>query len=732
MKSYKQTLTHLTIIKEPPLRGFFYLCSLLIPSFKMRYLTSLLLILSFGLQAQTREPVQWKITSKKISACEHELILTATIEEHWHIYALYLPSSDGPLPTVITFENNKEVKLLGKIKESAPVKSFDKTFGVNVAYHEKNATFKQRIQVLTNKEVTIKGTSEYQACVEDKCIFPPVTPFQLTLKGSAECLNSKKGVKLVPAIISSDNGNNPPQKVDSTNSIQTTTIKKSSQKSTNAFLQSNESSILGKSWWVLFLTGFIWGFAALFTPCVFPLIPMNVSFFLKRSKTKRQGKIDASIYVLSIITIFVALGLIISATLGGGALHTFSTSVGFNSVIFILLLIFAISFLGAFEITLPSSLVNKIDKQSDKGGLVGIFFMALTLVVVSFSCTGPMVGNALVAASTSGNTAGAFWALFGFSSGLALPFGFFAFFPSLLNSIPKSGGWLNSVKVVLGFLELALALKFASNIDLVYQLHILTREVFLTLWIVIFGLMSIYLLGGFKTAHDTATSHISVTRLFFIIISLSVTIYLIPGLWGAPLKLFSGILPPQDYSESPHGFGTKKNSEAVVMNIDDEFSKYIDVNKNGIVHFKNNYEKALAYAKKTGKPLMVDFTGHACANCRKTEDYIWPDEEVKKRLNNNVVLVSLYVDDKRKLDEKEFMTVFWYGREIKITTIGDKFKYMEETLYKQSTQPLYVLLDTNEQLLNNPRGYQSGIDEYTAWLDEGVAEFKKQHNKTKE
>jgi len=693
----------------------------------MRNLILLLLFLFNSLLAQTGEPVKWKITSKKITACEYELILTAAIEEHWHIYAVHLPSKDGPLPTVITFENNKNYKLIGKIKESAPIKSFDKVFGVDVAYHEKAATLKQRIQLLTDKEVSIKGTCEYQACIKDQCTFPPATIFDLKLKGSAECLNSKKGVKLVPASANSGDEKGQSQKVDSTNETLSSTTNKSSQKNTTALLESDESSIQGKSWWVLFLTGCIWGFAALFTPCVFPLIPMNVSFFLKRSKSKRQGKIDASIYVLSIITIFVALGLIISATLGGGALHTFSTSVGFNSVIFILLLIFAISFLGAFEIVLPSSLVNKIDKQSDRGGLAGIFFMALTLVVVSFSCTGPMVGNALVAASTSGNTSGAFWALFGFSSGLALPFGFFAFFPSLLNSIPKSGGWLNSVKVVLGFLELALALKFASNVDLVYQLHILTREVFLTLWIVIFGLMSIYLLGGFKTAHDTATSHISVTRLFFVIISLSVTIYLIPGLWGAPLKLFSGILPPQDYSESPHGFGAGKSSDDNIMNIDDEFSKYMDVNKNGIVHFKNNYEKALAYAKKTGKPLMVDFTGHACANCRKTEDYIWPDEEVKKRLNNNVVLVSLYVDDKRKLDEKEFMTVFWYGREIKITTIGDKFKYMEETLYKQSTQPLYVLLDTNEQLLNKPRGYQSGIEAYTAWMDEGVAEFKKQH-----
>jgi thiol:disulfide interchange protein DsbD len=693
---------------------------------KYFFYTLLLFFVITDLQAQT-EPVKWKMTSKKISACEYELILNAAIEEHWHIYAVYMPSKDGPEPTVITFEKNNSYKTLGKLTESSPIKKFDDVFGIDVTYHEKNATFKQRIQLFTDKEIIIKGNYVYQACNAEGCKTIPPLPFEFKIKGSSECQSATKQVAIeTPTTIKLTKDS--VLTVD-TNKTITSTTTQSSQQNTNALLKSDESSIQGKSWWVLFLTGCLWGFAALFTPCVFPLIPMNVSFFLKRSKTKRKGRIDASIYVLSIITIFVALGLIISATMGGGALHSFSTSVGFNSVIFILLLIFAASFLGAFEITLPSSLVNKIDKQSDRGGFVGIFFMALTLVVVSFSCTGPMVGNALVAASTSGNTAGAFWALFGFSSGLALPFGFFAFFPTMLHTIPKSGGWLNSVKVVLGFLELALALKFASNVDLVYQLHILTREVFLTLWIVIFALMTIYLLGGFKTSHDSDTPHISVTRLFFVIISFSVTIYLIPGLWGAPLKLFSGVLPPQDYSESPHGFGTNQNATSSIINIDDEFSKYIDVNKNGIIHFKNNYEKALAYAKKTGKPLMVDFTGHACASCRKTEDYIWPNEEVKKRLNNDVVLVSLYVDDKRKLPENEFKKVNWYGREIEITTIGDKFKYMEETLYKQSTQPLYLLLDTNEQLLIKPRGYQSGIEEYTAWLDEGIAEFKKQHSK---
>lgn len=703
----------------------------------MKYIASLLIFFFISCQAQTqtKEPVLWKLSNKKLSTCEYELTFTATIENHWHIYALNLPNNDGPLPTKIIFENNKNYTLVGKTKESNPIKSFDKVFGVDVAYHEKTASFKQRIQLLADKEITIKGAYEYQACIEDKCTFPPATPFEFTLKGSGECIINK-GIQPIPVKIGSSTNNEENQQTNTDTSVISQTQnfakininekKNSSQQNTNALLQSDESSIEGKSWWILFLTGFGWGFIALFTPCVFPLIPMNVSFFLKRNETEtpHKGKIDALIYVSSIITIFIVLGLIISNFFGAGSLHTFSTSAGFNSVIFILLLIFAASFLGAFEITLPSSFVNKIDTQSDRGGLAGIFFMALTLVVVSFSCTGPMVGNALVAASTSGHTSGAFWAMFGFSAGLALPFGFFAFFPSMLNFIPKSGGWLNSVKVVLGFLELALALKFASNVDLVYQLGILTREVFITLWIVIFALTTIYLLGGFKTTHDSDVKHISVTRLFFIILSFSVTVYLIPGLWGAPLKIFSGVLPPLDYSEAPHGFEGEKNN-TVANSIDDEFSKYIDVNKNGVIHFKNNYDKALEYAKKTDKPLMVDFTGHACANCRKTEDFIWPDAEVMKRLNNEVILVSLYVDDKRKLDKKDVKKVFWYNREIEITTIGDKFKYMEETLYKQSTQPLYVLLDNNEQLLNRPRGYKSGIDGYTAWLDEGIAEFKK-------
>jgi thiol:disulfide interchange protein DsbD len=594
----------------------------------------------------------------------------------------------------------------------------DKVFEVMVNYFDKEATFTQRIKPLKEGNISIYGKYEYQVCTDEMCEFPPAEKFTININSTCKTEVKKDTIDVNEVILSSDTT----KKTD----VKTDSIVIPLDKTTNKPDKKIETST-DSSWWTIFLAGFIGGFAALLTPCVFPMIPMNVSFFTKSSKNKQEGIRNALIYSVAIIVLYVALGLIVTAVFGAGALHTLSTNVWFNLFFFLLLVVFAFSFLGAFEITLPSSFVNKVDSKSDKGGLTGIFFMAFTLALVSFSCTGPIIGTLLVEASSKGNYSGPFWGMFGFSLALALPFGFFAAFPGWLNSLPKSGGWLNSVKVTLGFLELALALKFASNADLVVQAGILTREVFIGLWIVIFAMLTLYLLGVFKTSHDSDVPFLSVTRIVFVILSFFVTIYLVPGLWGAPLKLFSGVLPPLEYSESPHGFGANNsaNHNISVPAIDDEFSKYIEVNKNGIVHFKNEYDKALAYAKKVGKPLMVDFTGHACANCRKTEDYVWPDAEVTKRLNNDVVLVSLYVDDKRELDPKDYMKVNWYGKEREITDIGDKFKYMEETIYKQSTQPLYVILDHNEKPLNAPRGYNSSIQEYTKWMDEGVSKFKK-------
>ncbi len=684
---------------------------------KKLLLLFVLFVLKFSAQVSH---VQWTMESKKISECEYDLIFKAKIDKHWHIYSLIRSGNDGPNPTSFSFTPNPDYSTVGKTTESAPHKEYDKVFEMNVASHENKATFTQRIKLLSDKKITVKGKYESQCCDSAQCSFPPADKFSFELQGTAACKSELKEAAVVDTAAAA----NTTLAITEKNEKDSTVI--TSAETYKVTATEGESTAAKLSLWAIFFAGFIGGFAALLTPCVFPMIPMNVSFFTKQSKNKKEGIKNALIYAVFIIVLYVGLGLGVTLIFGAGALHTLSTNVWFNLAFFALLLIFAASFLGAFEIVLPSSFVNKMDAKSDKGGIIGIFFMAFTLALVSFSCTGPIIGTLLVQAAAGGGIGGPFWGMFGFALALALPFGLFAAFPGWLNSLPKSGGWLNSVKVVLGFLELALALKFASNADLVIQAGILTREVFVGLWIVIFALQGVYLIGGFKTSHDSDLKSVSVTRLFFAIISFFIVIYLIPGMWGAPLKLFSGILPPLEYSESPHGFGGGGNHQTVSNSnpVDAEFAKYIETNKNGIVHFKNDYEHALAYAKKVGKPLMVDFTGHACANCRKTEDYVWPDAEVTKRLNNDVVLVSLYVDDKRELDPKDFMKVQWYGQEREITDIGDKFKYLEETKYAQSTQPLYVLLDHNEKLLAPVRGYNPAIPEYVKWLDEGISKFK--------
>jgi thiol:disulfide interchange protein len=686
----------------------------------MKKLLLLFVFIASAVQAQEVH-MEWSQEVKKVSACEYDLMFKVKIAKDWHIYSL-IPSTGevAPSPTTFTFTKNPDVQYIGTITETPPHKFFDSVFKMVVRTHEKTAVFTQRIKVLKTGPVKITGKYDSQVCHDELgCDYPPVQKFTFEVQGSAEC--TVAGLVTAPvdsllkdtlakaAVMPSDTAAAPVLDAASYNE--------------------EEVSVTSLSTWAIFLAGFLGGFAALLTPCVFPMIPMNVSFFTKQSKTKRQGIKNAFVYAIFLIVLYVGLGLGVTLVFGAGALHSLSTNVWFNLAFFVLLVVFGISFLGAFEIVLPSSFVNKMDAKSDKGGYIGIFFMAFTLALVSFSCTGPIIGTLLVQAAAGGGISGPFWGMFGFSLALALPFGLFAAFPGWLNSLPKSGGWLNSVKVVLGFLELALALKFASMADLVVQAHILTREVFISLWVVIFALQTAYLLGAFKTSHDSDLKHVSVTRLFFAIISLFVTVYLIPGLWGAPLKLFSGILPPLDYSESPHGFGGSAASpQQSSLNSDAEYGKHIEINKNGIAHFKNDYEKALAYAKKTGKPLLVDYTGHGCANCRKTEDYVWSDPELIRRLNSDVVLVSLYVDDKRALDPKDYMTVQWYGEEREITDIGDKFKYMEETLYGQSTQPLYVLLDHNEKKLVEVRSYNPSIPEYIQWMDRGIEAFKKKNH----
>lgn len=656
--------------------------------------------------AQTSH-VRWASKTKSITACEYELVFTADIDPHWHIYSVTQKHPDGPNATSFTFVPSPAYTLLGPIKESKPKMELDNVFGMRVAFHEHQAVFTQRIKVLSVKPFTINGQFEAQACDSVQCTFPPADAFTFTI-GASEC---GAAAERDTAATSNENvqDNNPP--ITHTGSTISPSI-----------YQADETDLSKLNWLEIFLAGLIGGFAALFTPCVFPMIPMNVSYFTKHSKNRRQGMQNALLYSLFLISIYVILGLSITLIFGAGALHTLSTNVWFNLGFFLLLLIFAFSFLGAFELVLPSTWVNRMDAKAEKKGHSGIFFMAFTLALVSFSCTGPIIGTLLVQAAAGGGISGPFWGMLGFSSALAIPFGLFAAFPGWLNALPKSGGWLNAVKVVLGFLELALALKFASNADLVVQAGILTRELFIVLWLAIFLLQGLYLLGVFKTAHDTAVNHLSVFRLMMAVITFGMVFYLLPGLWGAPLKLLSGVLPPAEYSEAPHGFGPTETS--VIKNTDDAYSTYIERNKHGILYFKNDYARALAYAKKQHKPLLVDFTGHACANCRKTEDYVWPDPQVTRLLNDNYVLVSLYVDDKRPLDPSEYDTVTWYGKTRIIRDIGDKFKYMEETRYGQSAQPLYVILNHAEEPLLPVRGYNADIAGYIKWLQAGIAAFK--------
>ncbi|MBS1652467.1 MAG: thioredoxin family protein [Bacteroidetes bacterium] len=695
---------------------------------KLIYSTLFIIVCSFLSLAQ-QLPVTWKLETKKINECEYELVFKAKIEKEWHLYSLTRTFGDGaPNPTEFTFKKNSTYELVGKVKESKTKTDYDKDLELTTIYHENEGSFTQRIKVLKAGKVKISGKYSWQTCSHGQCIFPPAENFEFEVEGSPKCATEQ--------LISNDTISKQTNATCACDSQAIVTIlsnrktvlpDSASQKNNKAtIVQSDEKKnedkqVADESWWLVFLNGLGWGLAAVFTPCVFPLIPLNVSFFLKRSGNPKKGRRNAMIYVLSIILIFLLLGTIINSLVD---LNSLSTGAPFNLIVFVLLLLFAASFLGAFEIVLPSKFVNKIDQGSEKGGLIGIFFMALTLVVVSFSCTGVMVSNALVLIGNGSSFGGPIIALFGFSLGLALPFGLFALFPSYLSKVPKSGGWLNTIKVTLGFIELALALKFASNVDLVYQLHILTREVFVALWIAIFALLTLYLLGFFKTSHDSPVNFLSVTRIMFATLSLFVTLYLLPGLWGAPLKIFSGVLPPIDYSES-QGQTTSFSAPSQTAQTNTKENADMKVSKTGIIHFENEYEKALAYAQKVNKPLLIDFTGRACANCRKTEDFIWTDPRVKSILNEKVVLVSLYVDERIDLPKEEIKTVKWLDKDFEITTVGDKFKFMEFSRYKEIAQPLYIIVDKNEKTLVGPRGYKSSVEEYINWLNEGVEKYNK-------
>jgi thiol:disulfide interchange protein DsbD len=664
--------------------------------------------------AQILEPVKWTAKIEKKSGTNAILIFDGTIEKDWHMYSQFTPDG-GPLPLEIAFKNQKgNYNLVGKAKEGKTKTAFNDVFGVNETFFEGKAHIEQEITI-TNPDLKIVDVDfDFQVCKE-VCInsnkkFSIAIPAAFKMEAVATVSEVKKDETKVEGLA-----------VDTVTKAPASELKlEKTDNASSKVIDDVQKPAPARSLWSIFFIAFISGFAALLTPCVFPMIPMTVSFFTKQSKSRAKGIRNAVIYGLSIIAIYVILGLIVTKIFGADALNALSTDVWFNLIFFVLLIVFAVSFLGAFEIMLPNSWANKADQQADRGGIVGILFMALALAIVSFSCTGPIVGTLLVEAASNGGIAPVIGML-GFSSAMALPFMLFAMFPGWLNSLPKSGGWLNTVKVVLGFLELALAFKFLSNADLVLQLHLLEREVFLAIWIAIFGTLALYLFGKITLPHDSPTNHISVGRLSFGLLVLSFTVYLIPGLWGAPLKLISAFPPPQTYSESPLGFGGSANSNVNTGEING-LPEGAELGPHGIMVF-HDYEDGLAYAKEINKPIMLDFTGYACVNCRKMENNVWSDERVLPILKNDVVLISLYVDDKRELPkEEQFVT----AKGDKIETVGDKWTDFMISKYKTNTQPLYVITDLEGKSLNNSKPTISYVDveEYLIWLKTGISNFK--------
>lgn len=695
-------------------------------SIRMKKLFLYLLLATISIasvQSQILDPVKWSTSIKKISETEYDLISKATIEDKWHLYSQVVPE-DGPLPTVFTFEENSAYKSIGKVKESKGVTEHDPVFDMVITFFSNTATFTKRIKLTADKGTTIKGEVEFMVCDDTRCLPPAYVDLVFKIPAPE---NSGETEITPENIDNTETIGTIPEQLDSAatadmeiNEVVKDTVQASSENLLSATEQNKKQD--KKGLWGIFFIAFISGFAALLTPCVFPMIPMTVSFFTKQSKTKAKGIKNAIIYGVSIIVIYVLLGILVSLIFGADALNALSTNVWFNIIFFVLLIVFAVSFLGAFEIMLPNSWANKVDSQADRGGLVGIFFMALALAIVSFSCTGPIVGTLLVQAAAGGSQIGPIVGMLGFSLAIALPFALFAAFPGWMNSLPKSGGWLNTVKVVLGFLELALAFKFLSNADMVLDLHWFEREVFIAIWIAIFGALAFYLFGKIQLPHDSPLTHISVGRLSLGLIVLSFTIYMIPGLWGAPLNLISAFPPPQHYSESPYGVGFSKTGGGGAVQAEVPEGAHL-LAPHDIISF-NDYDKGLAYAKKVGKPVMIDFTGKACVNCRKMEQNVWVKPKVLEILKNDVVLISLYVDDKRKLEAADVVdSKLKPGQKLKY--IGQKWSELQTIKYKTNSQPFYVLMGHDEENLIDPVGYTPDVEEYYAWLQKGVGAFKK-------
>ncbi len=664
--------------------------------------------------SQILNPVEWNFSRQKVAENQYELQFTATIDRGWGIYGMTMEPG-GPIPTTIKITEAAGFKKIGNLLFPKPVEKFDKEFNMNVTVHSGNVVFRQVVEVLSKEPVTVRGEVEFMACDDTRCLPPVIEEFAIRLPGRVE--------------ISTEEVVEPPLEVthrlphdDETKDVANDTIT----------LQDSENDTSGKkssrpkrSFWATFITGFLGGLLALLTPCVFPMIPLTVSFFLRNAGNKPKAFRDAIFYGLTIMFAYVFLGLAISLIFGADALQSLAANPWFNVFFFALLVFFAASFFGAFELTLPSSWSNALDQKVDKsGGLIGVFFMGLTFVLVSFSCTGPIVGSLLVEAATSGDTFGPAFGMLGFSLALAIPFSLFAIFPTALQSLPKSGGWMNVVKVVLGFIVLAFSLKFLGAADAVAKWGILDREVFITLWIAIFFLMGMYLIGKIKFSHDSDLKYLGVPRLFLAIVTFAFVFYLIPGLWGAPLKAISSFLPPSTTQD----FDLTKSAAtgSLTTTLTGQSAKQ---GPHGLALF-TNLEEGLAVAQREGKPVLLDFTGNACSNCRKMEANVWSDPRVLQLLKNNYVIVALITDDREPLPVDMRFTSNAFGRERTIRTWGDKRKVFQVERYQTNAIPFYVVVDSQGNDLTPGYGYDSSVEKYIQFLQSGLEMFKKQQDLT--
>lgn len=656
-----------------------------------------------NISAQMFQPVKWTTSIKMTDDASGVVVMKATIDRGWHMYSNDLDPSVGPSPLTISWDKLDGVKLSGKWKANkASHKEYDNMFDAELSWWTGSVELTQAFTA-TKDKFSIDGTIGYSACNDENCIPPSREPF--SLKGSATIKEaekveaeaekeSEKAVVDTPEIAVDSVAVAPMADVDSTTTAGGELWAPVKYDSDNEPTSSDTSSL-----WVIFLTCFLGGFVALLTPCVWPMIPLTVSFFLKKGQSRARSIIDATIYGVSIIVIYLALGLIITGIFGASSLNALSTSAVCNIIFFLLLVVFAISFFGAFDIKLPESWTNKMDRTAENTtGMLSIFFMAFTLTLVSFSCTGPIIGTLLVEAASTGDKLGPAIGMFGFSLALAIPFCLFAMFPSLLQSTPKSGAWMNTVKVVLGFIELALSLKFLSVADLAYGWHILDREVFIVLWVAIFFLMGLYLLGKFNFKHyGKADSSIGTFRFFLAMISLSFSLYLVPGLWGAPLKGVSAFVPPlftQDFNLYGH-----------------EFVEYDD------------FEEGMKAGAREGKPVLIDFSGYGCVNCRKMEGAVLDDANVHSTITDNFVVIKLMVDEKKELPEP--ITVQENGRDFVLKTYGDRWSYLQRYKFSANAQPYYVILNDKGELISGPFSYDENIPKFTEFLNKGITNYKK-------